>query len=565
MAIVPIGLKELNATIANMQAMTEGFAKTQTDFSASEAAAYRNKADAQKGEGEADVVIAAEDATNKLRKQEQKQAFAKRMGIEQDSQELIALQSELVSSLDASKANAQELAALTSISPSDDILGWIGAQIQVPFKKQDQALLDQRSATLKAGLDARMELTQRNAATINAIDEGASAAKVGAAIQRAISQANIKVAETQIAAAQAGMASTNLIMATNLKQVELSRLAYDAEIKRQELQLAMNKDARDAARLKLEEEAATWKRQLQQDQLDEKSDFIKRVNTVRAANGEPAVTLSDVKNMSARQREVLMQQISDVNLTSGRIESSLAATRAYFLQMGNSGKIADGMKEALSAAAQIEQRFIANYNQEQGLKPGGKPFASLSKEEQRALVEDATDKALKGMRSSISPGDTGNIYNPPPLAVMVRNVPALAANPIINAMKGLAADGNYQLRPEDVMAAADSIGLKGEQRANAVARLYRDINQVTYETKQFQRLGVPPPKGYTTTAQLPGGMWGKDSMQVDWTSPASVLNFELRSQWNKTGALVGTDAPAVREAQTRERVKAARTVNPAGE
>lgn len=412
----------------------------------------------------------------------------------------------------------------------DHPVDWVYAQLtqESTIKAADAA--NQRQQGVQTALTFAQNQTQQAAVTANALKQTKTDAAVQAELESTKATLDANTQQVRINNAGINLRGIKELNDITLQQLNNLSTGYSAQTQAAHLGLAYQQFA-------LTKKSTELQMVVTQDALDQKkldrSDLADLASTVK--KGAATLGYTDAAAFPDNKIIQLLNMKDDKYLNFLRVGMNSGAT-GYPVISDNAGEAAKLVVQT-SAPMRPEQTPIKNLLKDswtqaaggtQGIGPDGKKFMyDNTKVDQvtRATQNIALQNA-RGQMNNIKPGDSSNIYAPPPLP-QVFEIPAIK-----NSIFGqkvlapqMAAGGLQEFNVDTIVGLTVKAIKSGDISYNdAVTGLQGTFNgavALNNRTKNYVGFGLPPQMGYRT--QVPNGFgWNK---KVDLSTQQDVSNL----------------------------------------
>ena len=400
----------------------------------------------------------------------------------------------------------------------DDVAGKYNAEVG----KNATAMQQMQQLTLTA--DNRVQLAQKAAATTSIAEETAAAKKEQAAGAARLAMLNQE-------AAKVGLTTMTVRAALNQKELEHAKEQFSLQMRIQEFALAQTNSARAERALQLQEEARQDIRDEKAEKKEARVRIVERVNNFMGmVGGTPFASFEAFATLSPKKQAELMELSYTPNIVNGQYGTT-AVGAVEFMQKYNLPRI-ESMGPAMRYVERMQDLAIDKMGAG-NLAANQLAWKKLDEAGRDHFLRLANTQVQLEYQKKIVPGDNANPYNPG-LALSVVQIPALAANPVIQAYSTVpAANPNADFSGRQLFESAKSLVKAGKLSAEEAAKAGSDalklINQDVAEERDFKILAVPFMKTFNVEIQQNAAVYGTNTVTRDLANPSVFLNALVRS------------------------------------
>lgn len=467
------------------------------NLSLDQAISASGDAKAQEDIGVNNAVIDSAKQTSDLAAQTAKISVANHLGtnVKDQSQVLTGLSDNILSLMQARDRAAQVIAQKQSVGFFEDPLQHILNQFTLNDDIDKHNAINNQLNEATDSMDTLNKLTQQTAITQEALKEPITAAAMAASARNTADTAALASGKSQREALQYNAQGITSALSVSKEALGTQFQAITAQTSQQNVQIALD-------HLSLERQRFDWQQQEKTiaDAARNKNTDIDTYTMAKINDGLTRMGMDPIPANSPRAGSVLSA------IKSGSASGSIYA-QAF--QISNDSEAAGGatiLAPSPSGAVELLSKLPLK------LTPAQEPIRTLLEDATQATKTDPgvnlKDKnsvsgsinqnattILAQMAKKVSPGDSGNVFQIPPLGAVITAAPELQSLPVVSkVIAPLIASGADVSNPDIVFhAAMDAVSsgtITVPEAIEGMAYTYQRAVKVNLEARQLQSFGL---------------------------------------------------------------------------
>lgn len=523
------------------------------NLSLDQAISVSGDAKVQEDIGVNNQVIDSAKQTSDLAAQTAKISVANHLGtnVKDQSEVMTGLSDNILQLMQARQAAAQVVAQKQNVGFFDDPLQHILNQFTINDDIDKHNALNEQLQDATDSMDTLNKLTQQTAITQEALKEPITAAAMAASAKNTADTAALASGKSQRDALQYNAQGITAALSLSRESLSTQFQAVTAQTQQQNVQIALD-------HLSLERQRFDWQQQEKTiaDAARNKNTDIDTYTMAKINDGLVRMGMDPIPQNSPRAGSVLSA------IKSGAASGSIYA-QAF--QISNDSEAAGGatiLAPSPAGAVELLSKLPLK------LTPAQEPIRVLLEDATQATRSNATvnlkDKnsvaaslntdattILATMARKISPGDSGNVFQIPPLGAVITASPELQTLPVVSkVIAPMIAAGADVSNPDVVFQSVMSEVTKGTitvpEAIEGMAYTYQRAVKVNLEARQLQSFGLnltPKKPGDPSTmtfnvpiSGVPRSSFSVSSKQTvdmtDMVGLSRVVNQYLAAQHN---------------------------------